>query len=256
MPLPIQFQARRGEATMLRSIWPRLLPLLALGGCLPLQVIDPASEPKEVAQVPSNPFTVPPAAPPPTRVAYKSGAADTAMLVDAIGRKIVAANPQLGLKPLFGLIGSQEPEVFHQGTKLIYVTEGLVKQCKTEGQLAAVLCIELGRMVSEREALAGPQMREPEQQLPLDVPIGNAGQFTTPDQVHLAEVARYDRERRAAHRSLPPNPKVLAKVYLKNAKYSEAELDAAAGALRAAEANGALEKQLSRAVAAPTAMPK
>jgi hypothetical protein len=241
---------------MMRSVLPRLLPLLALGGCLPLQLIDPASEPTEVAQVPASPFAAPGAAPPVTRAAYHPGSADVAMQVDAVGRKVVAANPQLGVKPLFALIGAPQPEVFHQGTQLVYVTEGLVKLCKTEGQLAAVLCVALGRMVSEREALAGPQMRQPDQRPPQDVPIGNAGQFTAPDQVHLAELARSDRDRRPARRSLPPDPKALAKIYLKNAKYPESELEAAAGALRAAGANFALEKQLTQAAAAPGAAPK
>ena len=44
----------------------------------------------------------------------------------------------------------------------VVITEGLVRQCTSDGQLAAVLCTELGRLVSEREALAPPSVRKPE----------------------------------------------------------------------------------------------
>src|SRR5207237_1039878 len=95
--------------------------------------------------------------------------------VDIVGRRIIAANPQVGAKPMFATIGAPEPEIFHRGTSDVYVTEGLVKQCSTDGQLAAILCSELGKVVAEREALSPPRTRRPERTPPADVPIGNAG---------------------------------------------------------------------------------
>src|SRR5437879_3739195 len=80
---------------------------------------------------------------------------EAASRVDKIGRGILAANPQIGAKPLFRTIGAPRPEVFHRGTDDVYVTEGLVRLCETDGQLAAVLCAELAKMVAEREAEIG-----------------------------------------------------------------------------------------------------
>src|SRR5438045_3996022 len=75
-------------------------------------------------------------APPSTAVAAR---------VDTIGRNILAANGQAGIKPLFRTIGVTQLEVFHRGTSEVDITEGLVKQCASDGQLAAVLCQEIGK---------------------------------------------------------------------------------------------------------------
>src|SRR5262245_41303759 len=71
------------------------------------------------------------------------GSTEAAARVDTIGRGILAANPTIGAKPLFRTIGAPRPEIFHRGTEDVYVTEGLVRLCETDGQLAAVLCAEL-----------------------------------------------------------------------------------------------------------------
>src|SRR5713101_6941225 len=96
---------------------------------------------------------------PVTRASNRPAPAESAARVDLLGRNILAANPQIGMKPQFMVIGSPQPEIFHKKTGELFITEGLVKQCKTEGELAALLSHELGKMVSEREALAGPQAR-------------------------------------------------------------------------------------------------
>jgi hypothetical protein len=170
--------------------------------------------------------------------------------VDQLGRKIVAANQQIGMRPLFRTIGAPQPEVFHIGMTDIVVTEGLVSQCKTDGELAAVLCRELGKMVSEREALAGPQARMPERAPPQEVRIGNdGGAAGTPDLTHLAELGMYERERRrpASAPLPPPEPGTLARTYLTRAGFAETDLQAVTPLLQAAAANATFERQMSPA---------
>jgi hypothetical protein len=189
----------------------------------------------------------------PARATFAPAGGDTAMRVDFIGRKVLNANSQAGLQPFFATAGCSQPELFHRGVTL-YITEGLVKQCQTEGQLAAVLSFELARMVAEREALATPQTRRPERRPPPDVPFGNSGQGSGAfDQVREAELVKTGAERRRAVEMLPPpDAKVLARMYLKKAGYPEAELDAVEPLLAGARANCTLENQVK---AAPAASP-
>jgi hypothetical protein len=197
--------------------------------------------------VPSNPFgSIPPAQTAHTALAPAS--LQAAARVDSLGRKILLANPQTGVQPLFRTIGAPQPEVFHQGTTEVDITEGLVNQCPSEGQLAAVLALELGKMISEREAYAGPQTRAPEREPPMEVRIGsdNGGAFGPADQLHRAELAKYDRERRqrTAGAAPPPDPQALARGYLQKAGYAAADLDAAAPLIHSAGENNTFAKQL------------
>ena len=156
----------------------RIFPILCLtvAGCLPRK--------DNTALVPSNPFG---SSPPPqvTRASTSPASVQAAVRVDSLGRKLLAANPQIGIQPLFLTIGAPQPEVFHMATSQVDITEGLVNQCSSDGQLAAVLAGELGKMVSEREFLAGPQARAPEPEPPLEVRVGsdNGGSFGPADQL-------------------------------------------------------------------------
>ena len=78
----------------------------------------------------------------------------TAERVETLGRQIIAQNTFTGLDPLFHTIGVPEPMLFHRGTAELFVSEGLVNRCKTEAELAAVLCSELGQMMAEKQAAA------------------------------------------------------------------------------------------------------
>ena len=214
---------------------------LATSGCLPREA--------NTTLIPSNPFGSPVQSQV-TRSALPPASIQAAARVDSLGRRIVAANPQLGVQPLFRTIGAPQPEILHQGTSEIDITEGLVNQCHTDGQLAAVLASELGKMVSEREFLAGPQARAPEREPPMEVRIGNdnAGSFGPADQLHRAELAKYDKERRqqAANAVAPPDPQILARGYLLKAGFTAADFDAAAPLLRSTQENNAFTKQLLR----------
>jgi hypothetical protein len=165
-----------------------------------------------------------------------------------IGEAIIKANPEMGLHPHFLTIAAPEVEVFHKGERELYLTEGMTKQCITDGQLAAVLCSELAKMAAEREARALPQTRQPDREPPPDVPVGNdaGGVFGAPDGVRMVELARYEHERLPRDVTLPPpSPSVLERRYLQKAGYTLDDLDAAKPLLRQSEANGLWQKQIN-----------
>src|SRR4051794_24009712 len=103
--------------------------ILPLAGCLP--------GPMESELVPSNPFRGP-NAPVSNQaiVPVSTHAAEEASLrVLKVGQKVLAANPQMSLKPIFSTIGSSTSgtpaeEVFHTGQHQVIITESLVRQCK------------------------------------------------------------------------------------------------------------------------------
>jgi hypothetical protein len=200
--------------------------------------------------VPANPFPTPVnGVVVNTQVAYTAASKEAGERVLQLGHKLLYANPQIGLRPFFVTIGVPTPEVFHRGSRVLYITEGLTRQCKTEGQLAAILCLELGKMVAEREALASPETRLADLGPPADVPVGNdyrpgAGDI---DGTRLLELSHYEHLRRRAGTPVlpPPAPDVLARGYLQKAGFSPAELSDAAPLLQAAEASSALERQLT-----------
>jgi hypothetical protein len=217
-----------------------LVPLVGLAsGCF-------LDEPRTLL-VPDHPFGTPPAAPP-VQAAYAPAATESAARVDSMGRTLLAANPQLGIKPIFVTAGRAEAEVFHRGTAEVIVTEGLVKLCRTDGQLAAILCLELGKMVSERAALAGP-WKHRERQPIAPAPIGGDNGA---DRTELAELGKYhEADRRRNQRpaiQLPPDPQPLARGYLTKAGFDPRELDTVAPLLRSAEGNATLETQLKAPV--------
>jgi hypothetical protein len=177
---------------------------------------------------------------------------EVALRVATLGQKIVADNPQIGLRPVFNCIGVPQPTVFHRLNKdqcEIFISEGLVKQCQTDGQLAAVLCQELGKVGSERTALATAALRLPERDPPMDLHIGSeiGGSFGPSDGTNRAELARLDdmRKKRSLPPSPPPAPEVLARAYLTRAGFAADDLQAVAPLLRAAEGNTAFEKQMN-----------
>jgi hypothetical protein len=227
---------------------PRWLPLLlAASGCL--------SEDGKPMLVSADPFGGAPRLPPPQRVAHAPATEETARRVTLVGEKVLTSNRQIGLHPLFLTVGSPQPDIFHHEGREVWVTEGLVRQCKTDGQLAAVLCQELGKMVAEREALASPAARVPDRGPPPEVRVGNdqGGAFGASDGTRLVELARADKER---HRpSLPPPPppppEVLARVYLQQAGFAATDLEDVLPLLRQAEEGGNLERQLTAPPAAP-----
>jgi hypothetical protein len=202
--------------------------------------------------VPDNPFGSPQVLTTKETASFGPAApTETAATVGVVGQKILNANPQLGIQPVFRTIGTPQAEVFHRGVAEVDVTEGLAKQCKTEGQLAAVLCVELGKMISEKQSMPVPRDPRQEREPPSDIRIGNdySGAFGAPDQTHLYELAKFDKERKRSARppGPPADPQVLARVYLQQAGYAPADLDAITPVLRDAAKSISLEKQMSTA---------
>jgi hypothetical protein len=222
-----------------------LLLTMPLAGCLPLQLFDTPAASGVTPIVPSGPFANPASLPGPVVANYAQAPTDTCLYVDRVGRDVLAANPDVGLRPGFATIGKDHPEIFHQGTMIVYITEGLVKRCKGEGQLAALLCLELGKMVAEREAL-GPRPGEAE--APLQVAIGNTASPGAVDLVALAERGKFENDRkRVAKRRQPPDPAALAATYLRNSGHGSDELLAVGPLLAEAEKNYLIEKQFNGA---------
>jgi hypothetical protein len=220
---------------------------MLIWGCSLAFVPGCYSTEQKTTLVPENPFGRPPVIRAPANPTLPRASLENAAHVDQIGNRIMAANRQLGMRVSFYTIGSPEPELFHSGSSNVYITEGLIKRCPTDGQLASLLCLELARMVGEREALATPQVRLPEKSPPMEVVPGNdyAGAAGPAEMLHRAEVGKYEQERReriaAAH--TPPDPQILAKEILVKSGFLAADFDAAVPLLKDTE-GGALSKQL------------
>jgi hypothetical protein len=175
---------------------------------------------------------------------------ETAARVDAVGRQLLAANPQIGAKPLFHTIGAPHAEVFHRGTTDVFVTEGLVKQCASDGQLAAVLSLELGKMVRERESVVPNVVRSRDSLPPMDDRYGpddRMGGVT--DSANWKDAVEYDIQRKAQHKRLRlPEPTLLARDYLAKAGISPDELNAVQPLLKDASAKDLIERQITAPV--------
>ena len=72
-------------------------------------------------------------------VPASTASTESAARVDLLGRKILASNPQIGMKPQFMVIGSPQSEVFHKQSEAVYITDGLVKLFGSERPTIALL---------------------------------------------------------------------------------------------------------------------
>ena len=226
---------------------PRIAALLIVvsSGCLPF-----VDEDKRAELVPSNPFAKGPQDIMSGRLNVPPASAELAERVDFLGRKVLGANPQIGLKPRFATMGAPHAEIFHtfgQGdASMVWVTSGLVEQCKNEAELAAVLSHELAKMVAEREDRTTPQTRKPRQRPPAEASVGSAsgGYNFSGDQTRLAELARYEKENPKTSIVLPkPDANKLAREYLAASGYQKTDLDTVRPLLETAEKNFQLERQ-------------
>src|SRR5262249_6094278 len=115
-------------ATRLRSIW--LLPLLAFSGCLPTR-----DEPLQTVKLGES--VRPPSGFHDPRPRLSPATEAEANRVANVGQKVLQANRLTGLRPVILPVGVPAVEVFHKGTDILYITEGMSRKCTTEGQLAA-----------------------------------------------------------------------------------------------------------------------
>ena len=215
--------------------------LMAVGGCLPEDGLSVVS---------SGFFDDTPAltATPAGHLIHAAASEEAGKRVVQVGGQILASNPKLGFKPAFTTIGAPWEEIFHRGDKAVFITEGLVRACLTDGQLAAVLCHELGKIAAQRQELAAtalPPGRGPS----MDTPVGNdyAGVFGPPDGTRAMELAVYDQKRRKAAlaAATPADPDALGRAILEKAGGTSADAEAAAPLLRRADEHITFEKQMS-----------
>ena len=166
--------------------------------------------------------------------------------VDVLGRKIIEQNTFTGIEPLCLAIGTEEPILFHRGTDELIISEGLIQQCKTEAELAAVLCTELGQMVAEkRNARRAGVERDtiPDAGLPGGTSIAGG---VADDPGRAAELAFRERERpRSTPTSSPADGKDVARELMRGAGFDPAELDRVQPLLKQSARGEALRKQMS-----------
>jgi hypothetical protein len=172
--------------------------------------------------------------------------------VEILGRKLVAQNTFLGIEPLFMTIGVKEAVLFHRGTEQLLISEGLVEQCKSDAELAAVLCAELGQMVAEKRA-AKAAGREVD---PIADATHGAGSVfpggTAFDAGRQVDLAYHEQKhpRGAAHPD-SIDAKRTARELLTGAGYSPAELDRVEPLLKQSERGEKLKKQMGGSAPLP-----
>ena len=175
----------------------------------------------------------------------------TAERVETIGRKIIAQNTFTGIEPLFHTIGVPEAMLFHEGPERLMISEGLVKQCKTDGELAAVLCTELGKMTAERTGarrVGADRDSFPE----IGIPTGSGLAGGTPDDpARAAERAFQEKQRSKQAGRESVGSTLSAADLMRGAGFDPAELDRVAPLLKQTDRGLAIKKQLSGSAPAP-----
>jgi len=218
--------------------------ILAVVGCL--------SDDKKLTTVPTSPFGKSPRT---QAAAFKQPPAATkevSLRVARIGQKIVAGNPRIDQKIVFMTIGQPHEEIFHQTQKdasAIYITEGLAKKCNTDGELAAVLGAELGKLMSEQMVQARPARRP----IPTYLSGPHAGNDVSSsigaaDRTDDMIAAHFEKEWQQSRQTLPaspPPPETLARNYLSSAGFDPKDLETVAPLLRKAEKQSSVEQSMT-----------
>lgn len=175
----------------------------------------------------------------------------TAQRVDELGRKIIGLNTFTGIEPMFHTLGVPESVLFHRGTDELMISEGLVKQCKTEAELAAVLCSELGQMMADKRGAkrAGVE-RDSFPDVGVPTSSGMAG-GSPADSARAAELAYKEKRAKAIAASETADAAKFARDLMRGSGYDLAELDRVAPLLKQSERGSAIQKQLSGSAPAP-----
>jgi hypothetical protein len=168
----------------------------------------------------------------------------TSERVDSLGRRVVAQNPFCGIEPLFNTVGLKETVLFHDGPSMLYVSEGLVVQCKTEPELAAVLCSELGKMVAEKRGAAAVGK---DRDSIRNVSLPDGGGF---DAGQAEELARKDAAKRKFTAD-ETSAEAVARSLMSGAGYDPAVLEQVKPLLRQSERGEAIRKQMVGTAPAP-----
>jgi hypothetical protein len=176
----------------------------------------------------------------------------SAARVDQVGRAVLGANPFTGLDVTFQVIGRKEPVLLHRDRHGVFISDGLVDQCRTDAELAAVLCTELGKMVAEERSLArmGYDTR-------AEVPVPNSmgANDIAGDPTRMAEAAmREAKAPKLTHERVkePADPKAIAADLLKTAGYDAKTLEKVEPLLKGMNSDRDLVKQLSGSTFLPS----
>ena len=144
--------------------------------------------------------------------------------VDQIGQLLLTQNPFLGVSPTFGVVGGSEKAIFHPDRHGILITEGLVNDCKSDDELAAVLAVELAELTAEHKNGKRAIVLQP---LP---PLPGAGSQTaggTDASQLMTEALVRDHAAKNGGAAKPEVPQQLAAEILQNAGIESEHLDAA-----------------------------
>lgn len=190
----------------------------------------------------------------PSMSKYPPASLEIAERVHTLGRKIIAQNTFTGIEPMFMAVGIPDSLLFHKGPEELYISEGLVKECKTDAELAAVLCSELGQMMAEKRAarrVGAERDSFPEIGLPTGTAVAAAG--GTPDDPSRIVERAYQEKRAKANASAAPieEPGKLARDLMRDAGYDPAEVDRVAPLVKQSDRGNALQKQMTGSAPAP-----
>lgn len=70
--------------------------------------------------------------------------------VDRVGRELLDAVPFFPVDPTFHTVALQDLILAHPDLNGVFVSEGVVGRCRSDGELAAILATELGQMAAEK----------------------------------------------------------------------------------------------------------
>jgi hypothetical protein len=176
---------------------------------------------------------------------------EVAERVETLGRKIIAQNSFTGIEPMFFAVGVPESVLFHRGPDELFISEGLVKQCKTEAELAAVLCSELGQMVAEKRAVrrvGADRDAISDTSLPGGASVSGGNQY---DPVRAAELGYRDKQPKPPPPIAPADAAKASADLMKGSGYDPAVLEQIQPLLKQSDRGAALRKQMSRPGTAP-----
>jgi hypothetical protein len=218
---------------------------LAAAGCL--------SDEQKLTHVSASPFGKAARTQPASFKQAPLATKEASLRVDRVGKQIVAANPRINQKVVFLTLGIPHEEIFHQTQRdvsTILITEEMVKQCKSDGELAAVLSDELGKMVCEQMVQARPVRDPMPASLLLNSPVGSdvGGTFGSADRTNDMIAARFENEWKQGRPTLPqtpPPPETLARSYLRNAGFDPKNLDDVKSLLRKADKQSSVELSMN-----------
>lgn len=164
---------------------------------------------------------------------------ETAARVDRIGKQLLSQNIFLGVEPTFHTITRAEPEICHRDEFGVFVTEGLVNECRSDDEVAAVLATELGKMSSARRTA---------ERMKLVQKNSTTGIKAIDPEVDALEVQAVFESKETVRDKKgdadAENPKAIASKILESAGFDPKSLDAVAPALRNASRNAAVAEQL------------